>query len=70
MAMGRSKQKSRNLLEVTIMFEPTLLAADHLVEAYQQVVPPQGRKWKPSESTVDEFAPEIQTARGAKRWSS
>lgn len=68
--MGRSKQKARNPLEVTIMFEPSRLAADHLVEAYRQVVPPQGRKRKPSESSVDEFVPETQADPVARRWPS
>ncbi len=68
--MGRSKQKARNPLEVMIMFEPSRLAADHLVEAYRQIVPPQGRKRKPGESPVDESAPEVQAAPVTKRWPS
>jgi len=68
--MGRSKQKTRNPLEVTTMFEPSRLAADHLVEAYRQVVPPQGRKRKPGEPPGDGSAHETQAVPGIKRWSS
>ena len=31
--------KARRMLEVTIMVEPTRLAAEHLADAYAQVVP-------------------------------
>jgi len=68
--MGRSKRKVENALEVTIMFEPSRLAVDHLAEAYRQVVPPQGRKRKPGELAVDEVPPEIQAPSGSRRWPS
>ena len=41
--MSNPKRKARPPLEVTIMFEPTRLAATHLVDAYAQVVPLQLR---------------------------
>jgi len=37
--MSQQKSQARNPLEVTIMFEPSRLAAMHLVDAYSQVVP-------------------------------
>jgi hypothetical protein len=42
--MGRKKRQEQDPLEVMIMFEPSRLAADHLAEAYRQVVPPQGSR--------------------------
>ena len=37
--MSKPKSPARPRLEVTIMFEPTRLAATHLADAYAQVVP-------------------------------
>jgi hypothetical protein len=37
--MSKPKSPARPPLEVTIMFEPTRLAATHWVDAYAQVVP-------------------------------
>ena len=37
--MSKPKRPARPQLEVTIMFEPTRLAATHLADAYTQVVP-------------------------------
>ena len=37
--MNKPKSKARDALEVTIMFEPTWLAAAHVADAYAQVVP-------------------------------
>ncbi len=42
--MDRSKRQGQAPLEVTIMYEPSRLAADHLAEAYRQVVPPHGSR--------------------------
>jgi hypothetical protein len=38
--MSDKERPARRTLEVTVMFEPTRLAADHLADAYAQVVPP------------------------------
>jgi hypothetical protein len=37
--MGKVKRNARKTLEVKIMFEPSRLAADHLADAYNQLVP-------------------------------
>ena len=37
--MSNKERHARRTLEVTVMFEPTRLAADHLADAYAQVVP-------------------------------
>lgn len=37
--MNKPQRNARQPLEVTIMFEPTRLAAAHLADAYAQVVP-------------------------------
>ena len=38
--MSRDKGQAQCPLEVRSMFEPTRLAAEHLADAYAQVVPP------------------------------
>jgi hypothetical protein len=38
--MSNKERHARRMLEVRVMFEPTRLAADHLADAYAQVVPP------------------------------
>jgi hypothetical protein len=38
--MSNKERHARRMLEVTVMFEPTRLATDHLADAYAQVVPP------------------------------
>jgi hypothetical protein len=38
--MSDKERHARRVLEVRAMFEPTRLAADHLADAYAQVVPP------------------------------
>ena len=38
--MSNQERHARRTLEVTVMFEPTRLGADHLADAYAQVVPP------------------------------
>jgi hypothetical protein len=38
--MSNQERHARRMLEVTVMFEPTRLAADHLADASAQVVPP------------------------------
>jgi hypothetical protein len=42
--MSKSKRKARQTLEVTIMFEPSRLATEHLADAYAQLVPLRRRK--------------------------
>ena len=37
--MSKQQSKTEKPLEVTIMFEPSRLAATHLADAYRQVVP-------------------------------
>ena len=37
--MSKPKSQAQQPLEVTIMFEPNRLAADHLADAYLQVLP-------------------------------
>ncbi len=46
--MNKPKSKARHVLEVTIMFEPTRLAAAHVADAYAQVVPTPRRAAKVS----------------------
>ena len=41
--MSNQERHARRMLEVTVMFEPTRLAADPLADAYAQVVPPRYR---------------------------
>ena len=38
-AMSKRKPTARRALEVTVVFEPSRLSNDHLVDAYAQVVP-------------------------------
>ena len=38
-AMSKQASKARRALEVTIVFEPSRLAADYLAEAYAQIIP-------------------------------
>ena len=37
--MSKRESKARKVLEVSVMFEPSRLAADYLADAYAQVVP-------------------------------
>lgn len=37
--MSKRKRKARRPLEVTVVFEPSRLAAEYLSDAYAQVVP-------------------------------
>jgi hypothetical protein len=37
--MSKPKRPSRRTLEVTIMFEPSRLASEHLADAYARLVP-------------------------------
>jgi hypothetical protein len=37
--MSKPKRPARRTLEVTIMFEPSRLASEHLADAYAQLVP-------------------------------
>lgn len=43
MVEGMKVNKCKKKLEVTVMFEPSRIAADLLVEAYAQIVPSQKR---------------------------
>ena len=45
--------KARRMVEVPIMFEPTRLAAEHLADAYAQVVPLRHGARKPLESSPE-----------------
>jgi hypothetical protein len=38
-AVGKRRPKARRALEITIMFEPTRLSGEYLVDAYSQTVP-------------------------------
>jgi len=42
--MSKSKRNARQTLAVTIMFEPSRLATEHLADAYAQLVPLRRRK--------------------------
>jgi hypothetical protein len=42
--MRKSTRHAQRTLEVTIMFEPNRLAAEHLADAYAQLVPLRRRK--------------------------
>ncbi|MGH8602742.1 MAG: hypothetical protein ACREXR_08215 [Gammaproteobacteria bacterium] len=45
--MRKSTRHAQRTLEVTIMFEPNRLAAEHLADAYAQLVPLRRRKVAP-----------------------
>lgn len=45
--MRKSTRHTQRTLEVTIMFEPNRLAAEHLADAYAQLVPLRRRKVAP-----------------------
>ena len=52
--MSKHSSRARTTLEVTIMFEPTRLAATHLADAYAQVVPLRSRlPRQPPDVTVE-----------------
>ena len=57
-AMNKSNSNARQSLEVTIMFEPTRLAATHLADAYAQVVPLRLRAVPSPVATPPELAKE------------
>lgn len=42
--MGKAKRNARTTLAVTIMVEPSRLAAEHLADAYSQLVPLRSRQ--------------------------
>ena len=50
--MSKPKSTARPSLEVTIMFEPSRLAAEHLADAYRQLVPLRTRTVHRSEPEV------------------
>jgi len=56
--MSNPKNPARPPLEVTIMFEPTRLAATHLADAYAQVVPLRLRAVPSPVATPPELAKE------------
>jgi hypothetical protein len=57
--MSKRQPKALRTLEVTVMFEPTQLANDHLGDAYTQVVPPCSCYIKGSRPVVREADAEI-----------
>ena len=46
--MSTRQRRTSSRLEVTIMFEPNRLAADHLADAYARVVPVVSRRSRPA----------------------
>jgi len=50
--MGHVNRTARKPLEVTIMFEPSRLAAEHWADAYRQLVPLRARTVCRSEPAV------------------
>lgn len=50
--MGHANRTARKPLEVTIMFEPSRLAAEYLADAYRQLVPLRSRAVCRSEPEV------------------
>lgn len=50
--MGYANRTARKPLEVTVMFEPSRLAAEHLADAYRQLVPLRARTVYRSEPAV------------------
>jgi hypothetical protein len=54
--VNQKKSPARKLLEVTIMFEPTRLATEHLADAYIQVVPLHLRSSNSSQKALDAHA--------------
>lgn len=63
--MGHVNRTARKPLEVTIMFEPSRLAAEHLADAYRQLVPLRTRTIRRSEPEVGSEAQpaEVKTRR-------
>lgn len=52
--MDHANRTARKPLEVTVMFEPSRLAAEHLADAYRQLVPLRTR-------TVHRCEPEVRS---------
>ncbi len=61
--MSQTKRNARKTLEVKIMFEPSRLAAEHLVDAYSQLVPLRLRKTTRAPSEVGSETPPAQVVR-------
>jgi hypothetical protein len=51
-AVGKRRPKARRALEITIMFEPTRLSGEYLVDAYSQTVPMRPRSIRPAEDAA------------------
>ena len=60
--MSENKRSARKPLEVTVMFEPSRLATEHLIDAYRQLVPLRQRKSLPPPSSAPD-APTIPAKR-------
>ena len=56
--MSESKSKAQKPLEVTIMFEPTRIAAEHLADAYLQLVPLRRRSPQATPGLLEKIADE------------
>jgi hypothetical protein len=70
LTMDRNQHRGQPPLEVTVSFEPTRLAADHLMEAYRQAVPPQGLRGKTEAVSEGEAAPQTRVPASKSRRSS
>ena len=46
--MGKRRPQAGRALEMTIMFEPTRLSGEYLVDAYSQTVPARPRAIRPA----------------------
>jgi hypothetical protein len=65
-AVGKRRPKARRALEITIMFEPTRLSGEYLVDAYSQTVPMRLRSLHPAGEAAR--GPEVvQHTRAARR---
>ena len=63
--MGKRRPKARRALEITIMFEPTRLSGEYLIDAYGQAVPMRPRAVKNATGRAEE--PEAVKCLGAPR---
>ncbi len=60
--MSQAKRNARKTLEVKIMFEPSRLTAEHMADAYSQLVPLRSRKTTRDQPEVGSETPPAKTA--------
>lgn len=65
--MSKRKRKARRPLEVTVVFEPSRLAAEYLSDAYGQVVPLRKRSTSAGKRTFPPLSmPSVDLQRGGE----